>query len=930
VKKNKTSRHARLLEFMVPLSIISYGAFRITVAVSRMEFREAALTACLAAAALITVILSRAFGKIYTPAFAEPMILYISYLLAAVVMGSFTFFFDISLMICAIGALYLKSRKLLQYIACSGLITMGLVLFRIPAKISGQAIPFSESMLRWIILLFSSAFIYLVTKYASEKVHRSVNAGDHLTALLATMPNRVVLLDSLNRVTYLSNGFAEMVHLEDPQMAAGRPLVDLFHDMEVKDIFINILEQEGHYENITEIRLDGKQYYFRIISGKLYNKTGGSQINMIDITPEMTAKSEAENASASKSAFLATMSHEIRTPLNAIIGLSEIELQKKLPEDTYINLEKVYNSGSNLLGIINDILDISKIEAGNFEFVLEAYDVTSLINDAVQLNIVRIGTKQIEFEVYIDEMIPARLYGDELRIKQILNNLLSNAFKYTDRGRVTLEVKCEKEDKDVWLIFTISDTGHGIKKENMGKLFSQYTQLDARANRNIEGTGLGLSIAKNMAERMGGTISVESEYGKGSAFTVRLRQEIIDQTPIGKEAAENLRQYRFIKNKILSRIKNLIRSYMPYGKVLIVDDVETNLDVVKGLMLPYGLVIDCVSSGREAIEKIREISENSSAQKYDVVFMDHMMPEMDGIEAVRIIRNGIDGEYAKTVPIIALTANALSGNEDMFLSRGFNAYISKPIDIMQMDLALNTWVRNKQTEETLKKAEYEKNARARAETSAPSGIFDGLYAEGIDLEAGRERFNNDASYLKIIRSYCRHTPELLKKLHDFSAKNLHPYTVAVHGLKGSSYGICADEIGKYAEALEMAARAEDITTINEKNSGLIKKTEKLLAGLDEILQKFDQRGGEKIQAPAPDPAVLMKLLEACKQHKLILMEEALGELEQYAYEAGGDLVFWLREQLDNLEYCAMEERLEKLITTTEGAFFDEQKISTGH
>jgi signal transduction histidine kinase len=843
-----TNRNSGLTSFVIPLVILLYGILRIAQTINEMEYGQTIIVGVFLAAALVTMMIFRWFGRIFTPAFAEPMLLYVFFTAAALLMDSFTFYFDICLALCGIAALYLKSRKMLQYIICSGLITLALVLCKVPMKIADRPIPLTEGLLRWSILAANSVFVFIITRLAAQRMDKTTGARDHLDALLETMPNPVVLLDSLNRVTHLSRAFADMVSLWDPRMAVGRPLLDLFHDSENQALFITILDQEGHYDNIAKIKVKGSHHYFRIISGKLNSRTGGSQITMVDITPELTAKSEAENASASKSAFLATMSHEIRTPLNAIIGLSEIELQKKLPEDTYSNLEKIYSSGSTLLGIINDILDISKIEAGNFEFVLDAYDITSLINDAVQLNIVRIGAKKIEFALTVDETLPSRLYGDELRVKQILNNLLSNAFKYTDRGRVSMKVDWEGRGKDVWLIFTISDTGHGIKKENMDKLFSQYAQIDARANRNIEGTGLGLSITKNLVTRMDGSISVESEYGKGSVFTVRLRQEIVDPSPIGIEAAENLRQYRFIKNKILSRIKNLLRSYMPYGKVLIVDDVETNLDVVKGLMLPYGLVIDCASSGREAIAKIRTLADNPTAQKYDVIFMDHMMPEMDGIEAVRIIRNEIDFEYAKTVPIIALTANALSGNEEIFLSKGFNSYISKPIDIMQMDMALNTWVRNKQTEETLEKAEQEKTVKTAAEAFLSPEVFDNIQVEGIDLAAGRNRYNNDAAYLRILSSYCAHAPELLDTIRNFSVENLQQYIITVHGLKGASYGICAGKVGKYAEALEMAAKAEDIETITRKNKGLIEAAEDLLALLNDILLEIERKKAQQSQA----------------------------------------------------------------------------------
>ncbi|MDR1446944.1 MAG: response regulator [Treponema sp.] len=622
----------------------------------------------------------------------------------------------------------------------------------------------------------------------------------------------------------------------------------------------------------------------------------------------------AKAASEAKSSFLATMSHEIRTPLNAIIGLAEIELEKELPEDTHRDLEKIYNSGSNLLGIINDILDISKIETGNFELVPEPYDIPSLINDAVQLNIIRIGQKPLAFELSIDETIPVRLYGDELRIKQILNNLLSNAFKYTDQGVVSLRVDWEREKDTMFLIFKVSDTGRGIRKEDLGSLFYKYAQFDTRANHHIEGTGLGLPIAKSIVEFMDGAIEAESEYGKGSVFTVRIRQEIVNPAPIGKEIVENIRLGRLVKKRMN---RNLARSYMPYGRVLIADDVETNLDVAKGLMLPYGLAIDCVSSGREAIEKIRDMGNDTETKKYDVVFMDHMMPEMDGIEAVRIIRNELDSEYARDVPIIALTANALKGNETMFLSRGFNSYITKPIDIFQLDAVLNTWIRSRQTKETLDQAEPQK--MIETESGAPPGIPGGLTVAGIDLEAGRERYTTGDTFLEIIRSYCIHTPPLLEKLRVFSEKNLDQYTVTVHGLKGVSYSICANEAGNYAAALETAARTGDIGTINAKNGGLIETVETLLSGLNELLAKTKKGSAEKQRACVPDPVLLTSLLESCKKYRLGLMEEALAELEKYQYDSGGELVLWLREQFDNLEYEAIRDRLEEFLKKEAGA-----------
>jgi signal transduction histidine kinase/CheY-like chemotaxis protein len=550
-------------------------------------------------------------------------------------------------------------------------------------------------------------------------------------------------------------------------------------------------------------------------------------------------KQRAEEGSRTKSEFLATMSHEIRTPLNAIIGFSEILLEQELPRDTIVDLEKIHNSGSVLLAIISDILDISKIETGNLELIPVNYTITNLINDTVNLNLIRIGSKPITFELDIDEMIPTGFWGDELRVKQILNNLLSNAFKYTQEGRVILRVWWTPAHADggtvsgqAMLSFRVKDTGQGIKEEDISKLFLQYHQLNARANRNVEGTGLGLTITKNLVEMMHGSIQVESEYGKGSVFTVTVLQDIVDPAPIGKETAKNLRQFRFIDSRGQQR-RTVARTRMPGGEVLVVDDVQTNLDVARGLLLPYGLSIDGVKSGQEAVDRIRSVVEHPGTSQYDLIFMDHMMPGMDGIEATRLIRS-IDSNYARNVPIIALTANALAGSRETFLENGINDFLAKPIDIQKMDLMLEKWIPRE------KQIRYSETAVLAAESGFSAADTEQIpEIEGVDTRAGLANTGGSLPvYRQILSVYAADALERLPRIRAAAeAGDFVSYTTMVHALKGISRSIGAADLGEIAASLEEAGRAGDRLTITEKTGGFLftlqTLTDRIAAALDE-------------------------------------------------------------------------------------------------
>jgi len=606
-----------------------------------------------------------------------------------------------------------------------------------------------------------------------------------------------------------------------------------------------------------------------------------------------TALMDTQKANNAKSDFLASMSHEMRTPLNAVIGLSELVLEDNgISKTAETNLEKIYSAGETLLSLVNDILDISKIEAGKFELIESEYHIPSLINDTITNNILRIGEKPIEFILDIRDDLPAQLYGDELRIKQILSNLLSNAFKYTKEGTVELGIDCIHEEDVVWLKAWVRDSGIGIKPEDVRKLFSNYTQMDIKANRSIEGTGLGLPIAKKMAELMDGIITVESEYGKGSTFTVKIKQKHVADTTIGPEVAKSLKSFQYSTHR-RSKNAKFVRIKLPYACVLVVDDNVTNLDVAKGLMKPYGMQIDTVTSGQQAIDAIR-----MGNIKYNAIFMDHMMPGMDGIEAAERIRE-IGTDYAKDIPIIALTANAIAGNEKMFLSKGFQDFLSKPIDISRLDAVIRRWIRDKSkdNEET---SDYVSNNQ--------SSILK-YQINGIDLKAGLERFSGDGdAYLQVLRSYAANIRNLLDSIKEVNKENLNDYTITVHGIKGSSRNINANLAGDIAEALEKAAKEGDLKYVCEKTPDLVQTVSKLLEDLDKMFIEISA----KIHKPSrikPDKDVLVKILEACYTFNMETVEKAVKELESYEYETNGELVHWLWE---NVQQFNVNEIIRKL------------------
>jgi len=640
-------------------------------------------------------------------------------------------------------------------------------------------------------------------------------------------------------------------------------------------------------------------------------------LNLQSIAAELkTALMDTRKANDAKSDFLANMSHEMRTPLNAIIGLTWLSLENdNLDKETLSNLEKTHNAGTTLLGLVNDILDISKIESGKLELVPVEYNVASLINDTVTQNLLRIGEKPIELKLDVDKNLYENLIGDELRLKQIMNNLLSNAIKYSSEGDVEFTVYCERDGDVVWLIFKVKDSGQGIKPEDICKLFDNYAQLDTKANRKIEGTGLGLPITKMLCDLMDGTIDVESEYGKGSTFKVRLKQKFVSDAVIGLEVVSSLNRFHYSdgrrnKNMRLSRIS------LPYASVLIVDDNPTNLDVARGLMKPYGMHIDCVDSGQKAIDAIA-----GEADKYDAIFMDQMMPGMDGIEATRRIRE-LSTSYARYIPIIALTANAVVGNEEMFLSKGFQAFLSKPIDIARLDAVLRQWVRDHEKDKLLADVETQEESY---KGDPDSGINEGLSllagkeVAGLNIENGVRRFRGDEEvYINILHSYALNTCSLVDSIDPVPDNKLKSYEITVHSIKGSSYGVCADTVGRLAGDLERAAKECELDYIKKHNGPFVAVARKLIADINEMLDSLNLDSLKPLK-DKPDVASLLNLISACVAYDMDEVDVAMEEITHYQYENENDLVAWLKENVNMMNFDEIVERLTSIMESKDGS-----------
>jgi signal transduction histidine kinase/CheY-like chemotaxis protein len=777
-----------------------------------------------------------------------------------------------------------------------------------------------------LIVLGVSLMKYLNT---TAKSGRSTKARFALDTLMSATPNLIAMVDEMNRVTYISEALASLAHVENYEMAVGRPIIDIFPDINMKIVIGEILESEEFYDNMVEFLMNGERRYFKIISNRFFSETQGRLIDISDITPIMAARLEAEKANFAKSAFLAKMSHEIRTPMNAITGMSELILREEASPTIHEYAAEVKQAGNNLVAIINDILDFSKIESGKMEIIQVEYEFASLINDVIAIIRMRLREKPVHFVVNIDPTIPQKLSGDLVRVRQILLNLLSNAAKYTNQGHIIFRVDgIENNAGGINLNFEITDSGVGIKPEDMKKLFENFSQVDTHRHLGVEGTGLGLAIARSLCRAMGGDITIKSAYGEGSTFTALIPQKVRNRSPFAEVAEPETKKVLIYENReiyansIVQSINNLkvscrlassrkefaqaleegsfdfiftasflfseaqtaigergvnttlvllaeygeaiaernvrfiampvyvltianilnnveeIRSYTesestvtrftaPSARILVVDDIKTNLDVAEGLLAPYAMRIDVCLSGAEAIQLVLE-------NQYDLILMDHMMPEMDGVEAVHIIR-ALPGDYFRKLPIAILTANAIAGMREMFLNIGFNDYISKPIEIIKLDEVISRWI-PKEKKRGAGNKEQGTESKEQAAVS-PGSLFS---IPGVDAKKGiKMTGGTEAGYRRILTQFCK---DAAARLGVFATvptaeADLTAFTTQAHALKSATASIGAADISKEAAALEAAGKTQDMAVIQEGLPGFHEHLVKLIEMIKKALEQ---------------------------------------------------------------------------------------------
>lgn len=711
---------------------------------------------------------------------------------------------------------------------------------------------------------------------------------------------------------------------------------------------------------------------------------------------------ELRKTSNMKSDFLANMSHEIRTPMNAVIGMAEMALREEVTPAAREYIGQIKSSGQTLLTIINDILDFSKIESGKMDISDVEYEPLSMINDVSNIIMTRIGSKDLDLTVDVNPELPAGLFGDNIRIKQVLVNLANNAVKFTDSGNVNVKIDFLRTTEDaIELYVAVTDTGRGIKESDMVKLFQSFQQLDSKRNRNVEGTGLGLAISKQLVALMHGKIHVDSEYGKGSTFSFVIPQKVTDGSRAVEKVGENIvaagliqsaytaqelagdmeklgvtymrleseedlgwlkdhkAGYLFVEQPLMTEAVQYflklnpkvcgvilanyrsVRSYdlpnlrvvkkplyilglsnifngreengsvslmeaedfdftAPEAEILVVDDNAINLTVVKGLLNPLQMKIDTALSGKDAVLMVTD-------KRYDIIFMDHMMPEMDGVETTRVIRRllGNNGQ----VPIIALTANAVEGTAQMFIDEGMNDFVTKPIEMRVILAKLRKWLPPEKIEKNRNK-KMNTVLQGGKEAQASQTTTD-ISIDGLDVKKAMEFLGNEELFWSVLKEYYRVIDKKSTMISEYEQKEMwKEYTVEVHALKSASKQIGALELAQVAEQMEAAGNAGNAALIHKITPGMLEE----YMFYKGILAPYFVKEEETQSGRAAKKGELLELFEQMKDAldnlDMDAMEEVVKGMSQYSYSDAQRGIF---EKLKNAVEDIDTEKCEEII-----------------
>ncbi len=714
---------------------------------------------------------------------------------------------------------------------------------------------------------------------------------------------------------------------------------------------------------------------------------------------------ELRKTSNMKSDFLANMSHEIRTPMNAVIGMAEMALREDVSPAAREYIGQIKSSGQTLLTIINDILDFSKIESGKMDISDVEYEPMSMINDVSNIIMTRIGSKDLDLTVDVNPNLPSGLYGDNIRIKQVLVNLANNAVKFTDAGNVNLKIDfLQISEDEIELYVAVADTGRGIRESDMNRLFQSFQQIDSKRNRNVEGTGLGLAISRQLVALMRGKIHVDSEYGKGSTFSFVIPQKVTDSSYAVEKVAKNLVAAGLIQSEYtarelamdmeklgvtyerleseedLGRVKDHnagylfveqplfteavqyflklnpdvcgvllanyreVRSYdlanlrvvkkplyilglsnifngkeeigsvsfmetedfdftAPKAEILVVDDNAINLTVVKGLLNPLKMKIDTALSGKDAVLMTTD-------KRYDIIFMDHMMPEMDGVETTRVIRRllGNNGQ----VPIIALTANAVEGTAEMFINEGMNDFVTKPIEMRVIISKLHKWLPPEKIEKNRDKKMNAARLNANRDNKASQTTTD-ISIEGLDVKRAMEFLGNENLFWSVLKEYYRVIDKKCAMIQEYEQKEQwKEYTVEVHALKSASKQIGALDLAQVAEQMEAAGNAGNAALIHKITPGMLEEYMFYKGILAPYFVKQEEEQSGRAAKNDEMSVLFGEMKEAMENLDMDAMEKVIKDMGQYSYsDAQRDIFEKLKNAVEDIDTERCEEILDE-------------------